>query len=79
MSDNEQGQPKSNNKNEERSQNLYNGEANAFNERQLANETIEQEAEVSGHTKASDIDVIDASEPAAAGQPKSIANDELHL
>ncbi len=62
--------------NSESSQNLNNVEDNAFSQRELANETIEQEAEASGHTNAGDLDVEDKSEPAPPGQPKSIANDE---
>ena len=62
----------------ESSQNLDNVEDNSFTQNELANERIEQEAEASDHTKASDIHVKDTSEPAPPGQPKSIANDDDH-
>lgn len=60
--------------NEYVSQTLSKDEQNAFNNRQLANETIEQEAEISNHTNAADVDVTDTTEPAPPGLPKSIAN-----
>jgi hypothetical protein len=62
--------------NSESSQSLSEVEKNAFTQRELANETIEQEAEVSNHTEAGDIHVKDNTEPAPPGQPKSIANDD---
>ena len=58
------------------SQSLREVEKDAFSQRELANETIEQEAKVSNHSEAGDVHVQDNSEPAPAGQPKSIANDE---
>jgi hypothetical protein len=62
--------------NSDSSQSLSEVEKNAFTQRELANETIEQEAEVSGHTEAGDVHVKDNTEPAPAGQPKSITNEE---
>jgi hypothetical protein len=79
MLDNEQGQPQDNNSNFHSSESLSSMEDNAYRKRELADETIEQEAEVSNHTNAADIDVEDPTEPAPAGQPKSIANDESHF
>jgi hypothetical protein len=58
------------------SQSIPEIEKNAFSQRELANETIEQEAEVSDHSDAGDLDVKDNTEPAPPGQPKSIANDD---
>jgi hypothetical protein len=57
------------------SQSIPEVEKNAFSQRELASETIEQEAEVSDHSDAGDLDVKDNTEPAPPGQPKSIAND----
>ena len=64
------------NSNTESSQSLSEVEKNAFTQRELMQETIEQEAEPSNHTDAGNIHVTDETEPAPAGQPKSIANDE---
>jgi hypothetical protein len=68
-------QPLMQGENEYVSQSRSKDEQDAFHNRQLANETIEQEAEVSSHTNAADVDVTDTTEPAPAGLPKSIAND----
>jgi hypothetical protein len=57
------------------SQSFSEVEKNAFTQRELANETIEQEAEVSNHSDAGDVHVTDKTEPAPPGMPKSIAND----
>jgi hypothetical protein len=62
--------------NRDSSQSLSEVEKNAFTQRELANETIEQEAEVSNHSDAGDVHVKDNTEPAPPGQPKSIANDD---
>ncbi|HEX8333069.1 MAG TPA: hypothetical protein VF622_10620 [Segetibacter sp.] len=62
--------------NADSSQSFSEVEKNAFTQRELANETIEQEAEVSGHSEAGDVHVKDNTEPAPPGQPKSIANGE---
>jgi hypothetical protein len=48
---------------------------NGFHNSQLADELIEQEAEVSDHSNAGDLDVKDTTEPAPPGTPKSIANE----
>ena len=72
--DNEQGQPKDD-ENSESSQSLSNVEDDAFTKRELTSEVIEQEAEQSDHTDAGALDVENPNEPAAPGQPKSIANE----
>lgn len=58
------------------SQTSGSADQNAFDNRQLADETIEQEAELSNHSNAADLDVTDTTEPAPPGTPKSIANDD---
>ena len=74
MLDNEQGQPKAN-EDSESLESLSNAEDDAFTKRELTSEVIEQEAEGSDHTDAGALDVEYPNEPAAPGQPKSIANE----
>ena len=57
------------------SQSFSEVEKNAFTQRELANEAIEQEAELSDHSDAGDVHVQDNTEPAPPGQPKSVSNE----